>query len=216
MDEFMSEKEQLEALRKWWQDNGAFLIAGLVLGIALLAGWRWMESWKQERAERASDTYQALVEAVEEDSDVTAAAALATTLRDEYSATPYAALGELMLARAQVEAGDLDGAAGSLRWVLDNGDDPQLDRVARERLARVEIARGDAQAALELLDVDAGAFAPIYHELRGDALASLERTQEAHAAYRQALDAVADGVGDRRVLEMKLDQTRTASSEGDN
>jgi predicted negative regulator of RcsB-dependent stress response len=34
--EDLSEKEQLEIMRTWWQENGRYVIGGIVLGTALL------------------------------------------------------------------------------------------------------------------------------------------------------------------------------------
>ena len=33
MDETLTEKEQIEEIRAWWKENGAYVIAGLVIGI---------------------------------------------------------------------------------------------------------------------------------------------------------------------------------------
>ena len=39
VDEFLSEKEQIDEIRSWWRENGWYLIGGAVLGIAALLGW---------------------------------------------------------------------------------------------------------------------------------------------------------------------------------
>ena len=39
MDEYLSDKEQVERLRQWWRENGWFLIGGVALGLLALYGY---------------------------------------------------------------------------------------------------------------------------------------------------------------------------------
>jgi len=41
VDEFSTEDEQVEAIKKWWKENGTSLIVGVVLGLSVLFGWRY-------------------------------------------------------------------------------------------------------------------------------------------------------------------------------
>ena len=52
MDEFLSEKEQIAQIRQWWGENGMYIIAGLVVGIAGLVGW---DPWQQVRETRGGE-----------------------------------------------------------------------------------------------------------------------------------------------------------------
>lgn len=217
MDEFMSEKEQVEALRKWWKENGGFIIAGLVLGLAILGGWRYWEQYRMEHAARASDTYEALVEAVD-NSERDAAETLAASLVADYGNTPYATQGRLMLARLYVEAGALDEADATLMRALESVRDPDLEPVVRLRLARVRLAAGDAEAALSTLDAgEPGSFAVLYHELAGDALREQGNLDQARSRYQAALDALEEdrSLGNRQHIEMKLNDTRVVRDEED-
>ena len=38
MSSYLSEEEQVEALKKWWKDNGTSVIAGVVLGFGIIFG----------------------------------------------------------------------------------------------------------------------------------------------------------------------------------
>ena len=40
MDVYKTEEEQVEAIKKWWQENGMSIIAGVVIGITAIFGWR--------------------------------------------------------------------------------------------------------------------------------------------------------------------------------
>ena len=54
MDEFLSEKEQLEGIRQWWRDNGWYLVGGITLGAAVLVGWNQWTAYEQSQAESAA------------------------------------------------------------------------------------------------------------------------------------------------------------------
>ena len=106
MDDYLSEKEQIQAIRNWWKENGAFVIAGLVLGISGLTGWNFWQNYKLERAEAAGAVYSELVAAADR-LDLDLASASLETLQSDYSSTPYLAQGRLMLEESSFEAGPL-------------------------------------------------------------------------------------------------------------
>ena len=54
MDEYSSEKEQIEEIKQWWKDNGTFIITGLVVGFGALGGWKYWQAYKEQRAATAS------------------------------------------------------------------------------------------------------------------------------------------------------------------
>ncbi len=43
MDEFLTEDEQADRVKQWLQENGLFILAGVVLGLGGLFGW---QSWR--------------------------------------------------------------------------------------------------------------------------------------------------------------------------
>ena len=43
MEEYLSEKEQWEQVTRWLRENGLWIIAGIVVGAAGLAGWHWYQ-----------------------------------------------------------------------------------------------------------------------------------------------------------------------------
>lgn len=89
--------------------------------------------------------------------------------------------------------------------MLDKPADATLNELARQRLARVLAAQNKADDALKLLDAKVEeAFLASREELKGDLLVQLGRSDDAHAAYQKAKDALAEdaAVGG---LQMKLD-----------
>ena len=205
MDDYLSEKEQIQAIRNWWKENGAFVIAGLVLGIAGLTGWNFWQNYKLERAEAAGAVYTELVTAADR-LDLDLATASLETLQSDYSSTPYLAQGRLMLAKLHVTRGEFAAAADQFETIVSQTDDPELEQIARIRLARTLLAADESTRALEVLDLSrAGAFEPRFHEVRGDILLSRGETAAAMEEYARALEGPQDGVIDRQAVQLKLD-----------
>jgi len=200
---FSSDEEALEAVKQWWKDNGAFVVAGLVIGVALIGGWRFWQASQDSQAASAANLYQQVAMAAE-GRDYQQSAALVDELRSDYGRTAYAAHASLRLAALAVDIGELDEAVELLQWSVENARDAELVKLARVRLARVHVARGDSDAALAVLDGgDPGRFEPLYQEARGDALVAAGDPVAAREAYRRALDTDDERFAARPELEMK-------------
>ena len=201
----LDEREQWELAKQKMRELGPFVIGGVVIGLAGLAGWNWWQDRRATQAETASARYQELVQAFERN-DAARGMTLLTDLKDGYGWTPYPALGSLLAARAEVEANELDKAAGSLRFAMENSPDDEVKLIARMRLARVLSAQGKHDDALALLKVeDAGMFAPRLADTRGDVLLA---KGDREGALREYLAARAtpgdDGRVDVEMLDLKI------------
>ena len=64
MDQYRTEEEQVEALRRWWDENGKSTIAAIVIALAAGFGWQAWKANDQQQRENASDIYQAMLQAV--------------------------------------------------------------------------------------------------------------------------------------------------------
>ncbi|MBT8143917.1 MAG: tetratricopeptide repeat protein [Gammaproteobacteria bacterium] len=210
MDEFQSEKEQIDELKKWWKENGNFVITGLALGVLVLGGLGYWKNYKITQAESASAIYEQLIQAVSTgNSD--AARNFAGQLDQQYHGTPYAAQAGLALARLYVNDNEPAQAANALQSVIDNAADEHVVRIARLRLAKVQLMQDQPDAAIATLAAgDPGEFAPLYHEARGDAYAEKGEPGNAEREYQAALDSATPGLLDRQFVEMKLNALGTA------
>lgn len=192
MEQYRTEEEQVEALKKWWQENGRSTVVAIIVALGLGFGWQGWQKYQQQDAENASSRYQALLQQLGEaqpGADAAEAARMAREIKAEHARTTYAQFAALHLARIAVNDGDLATAEAELRWVLgraDKGSDNH--QVAQLRLARVLAARGDTGQALSILEAaDAGSYQAAYAVARGDILLMLDRNEEASAAYTSAL-----------------------------
>jgi predicted negative regulator of RcsB-dependent stress response len=192
VEQYQTEEEQVEALRRWWNENGKSIIAAVI--IALSGGMAW-QTWQGQvtgKQVAASDAYQSMMQSVsgEEMSDEQQAefVELAEILKDQFSDSTYAQFAALHQARLAVEADDLDDAEQQLRWVLAQaGSGGDISRVAQLRLARVLAASGDVDQALAILEhADAGPYKGSYAMARGDILLANGREDEARNAYNTA------------------------------
>ena len=59
MAELLTEEEQVEQLKKWWKENGLSIVGGVVVGLALVFGWR---SWQHHQLERSAHSTIILTE----------------------------------------------------------------------------------------------------------------------------------------------------------
>ena len=213
MDEYLSEKEQIERLREWWRENGWYLISGVALGALLLFGWNQYQAYQNREAEGAGALYQSLKVAVE-GSKTEEATALLNQLREEHPASAYTDQAGLLIARMLLITSP-ERAAAELRFVMDTTDDRELAMVARLRLARVLAYREQYDEALQLLNVeDPGQFAGRLNEVKGDIYVARGETEAARVAYLSALTASGAEVLDRNFLQMKLNDLPGPASEG--
>jgi len=205
VSEFKTEEEQAEALKKWWKENGKFIIAGIAIGLAAIFGWRGYNAQLAQQAEAASILYeQMLIASRANDSENVSI--YANRINADYESSSYATFANLMLAKLAAESGDLELAETHLRWVLDNNSQEEFKHVARLRLARVLVAADKLDVATKTLDVSKpGDFFARYEELRGDIFVKQNKTDEARQAYQKALANTASAKGGQSILQMKLD-----------
>lgn len=204
MEIYETEQDQVEALKKWWKENGRSVIAGLVIGVGGIGGWKlWMDR-QEKQAINASTAYERLVQVVSTQRD-TEAREQGDRLMQDYPKSAYATLSSLRLARLSLGQGNRDDARQYLQWVLDQAAQEELKDIARLRLARLLMADGQLGEALALVSAEgpAGFQAP-YQETRGDILAAKGDAAGARAAYGRALAGLSP-TGNRRLLQMKLD-----------
>lgn len=216
MDELLSEKEQIEALRSWWKENGRYIIAGIVIGVGLLAGWNYWNAQKRQASLEASAQYEALAEAVA-DNEVADAEAAAAVINDDYGSTVYASQARLAMARLYMDAGRDEDAATELRALLDGGATEETAMVARLRLGKILLYQDKPEEVIELLDgYRDSAFAARYSEALGDAYVALERYEDAAEAYTAALaDNPNAPTVDQALVRMKLNDLPRPATEAD-
>jgi predicted negative regulator of RcsB-dependent stress response len=197
IDDLLDEHEQGERVRGWLRDNGAGLIGGVALGLALIWGWQWWQQQRGHQRERAGTQYQAAIDNLK--------AGKLAQAQPQVAALPdgtYDTLAAMALAKAQLTAGKRDDAIATLRAAKPT--DPEMTAIVEQRLARLLVDAGKAKDALALLPADSRD--PETLQIRGDAYSALGQQPQAQAAYAQALTGLEVGSPQRNVVELKLSE----------
>jgi predicted negative regulator of RcsB-dependent stress response len=218
VDEYLDEREQAEQLKQWFKENWLWLASGVVLGLGGLYGWQGWNAYLDRKSQDAGRLFGEMLQALDQ-SDRAGSVQIADQIFEKYGSTPYADQARLVLARVHAENDELDEAVSQLRAVMEQSDDAELALVARLRLARVQNAQGNHDAALATLDAAASpAVEAAVADLRGDVLLAKGDPAAALAAYRQALAASpstgAEGLVDPVLLQLKIDELSAAVQAG--
>lgn len=190
MADHMQDEADLEALKRWWDENGKGIVAAVVVAVLGTVGWQQYQGFTVSQAEAASDLYATMLAIqLEEDGDPDQFSALAAQLKDEHSGSTYARFGAMLEARRAVDSGDLDGAESALRWALTAGDTrSDVGQLIQLRLARVLADQGKETEALAILAQGSAAFPVAYAQAEGDIHLAAGRPEAALVAYRQGRD----------------------------
>ncbi|GHC16328.1 YfgM family protein [Aidingimonas halophila] len=193
MAELRTEEEQLEAIKRWFKQNGLSLAAGVVIAIAGVLGWNAWQDYQAGQAEAASMRYQQLLDLAGRDAldeaNLTRALGLVDEINEEHGDTLYADLALLLEAKLSVRHDDLAGARIALADVVDTSDQDYIRDLARLRLARLLIAEDEPDSALAQLEGDiADSLSPQRADIRGDAYMALDQVDDARESWREALE----------------------------
>ena len=198
-----NEEEQIKELKEWWDKNGKSIVAGVVIGVGILIGWKGWTTYHERQALEASDIYNTMQKYLLAQ-DLETFTLQASILKENYGTTPYASLGALILAKAYVEESDYPLAIENLQWVIDHSRQETLLAIAQLRLARLYISERRLDEAEQiLLKEHPNAYNSLKQELLGDLYASQGDYSSALKAYDAAILS-AEGA-DIEYLQMKRD-----------
>jgi predicted negative regulator of RcsB-dependent stress response len=205
VEDYLNEREQWERVKAWVREQGPWVLVSVAIVALGLTGWRYYQSRIEQRDLTAAARYSQVLTSFS-NNDMAGGLLITDQLIKDYPASPYADQADLAAARVAVEVGKLDEAASRLQHVLNATKDRQLKYVARLRLARVQLAQGQPDAALRTLSTaDPGAFAARYDEVRGDALLAKGDRAGALKAYQQAR-SLAGNTLDTGLLDLKISE----------
>ena len=200
--EFETEEQQVEALKKWWKENGKQVVVGAVIGFGLIIGWRYYLDYSEKQAAQASALFEQVIQS--EGSENVDKSAVYEKLKANYSSTPYSSAAALVVAKSFYLDGEKEKAISVLNEVIANSKLDVVGQVAIERKVRVLIDLGKADDALTALNVEVlPGFEAIFAELTGDAHVLKGDFYKARLSYDKAL--LLNQSASKRLLQMKRD-----------
>jgi predicted negative regulator of RcsB-dependent stress response len=172
-----TDRDDIERLRKWWQENGMAIIVGVLLGGGGLLGWNVWNQWQGDRMEVVTLQFQQAQQGVlspQADVDVALGAGAAAVLTQAAEAQRA---GELEQARALLQ----QAVAGESTYA----------QLARLQWAALELEANAAEVAQQILSEGAwsSAFTAARAELQGDVAASQGDLTTARVFYQSAFEA---------------------------
>ena len=202
-EEYLTDDEQLEAVKRAFSEYAPWILGGVVIGVGGWFGIQYYRSHQNALAMRAADQFTQMTAALQMN-DAPKSLQIADGLIKNFPSSPYADQAQLTIARIDVETGKPADAVAALTQVMNNSKDAELKQIARLRLARVLIDQGKPDEAIKnLAEGTPGSFTGRYHEVHGDALYAKKDIPGAVAEYNQAL-ASSDGGADAALLQLKL------------
>ena len=201
MSDYLSDEEQSEQLKKWWDENWKSLVGGLLLAIASVAGWNQYEAYTFERSESAATAYQSYTNARVAGQPVDD---LLAEIDEEHDKTSYQIFSLLYRAKDSVSESDWLVALGYLDTAISLTNDPRLLDLIRLRKARIQFQLESFDESLATLGRIKGVgFKVGVSELSGDIHRARDENVRAAEAYRAGIASANDSTP-TVMLKLKL------------
>ena len=182
----LEEQEKIDELKHFWQRYGDWITWTVTALMLAYAGWKGWDYWQQRQAVQAAALYD-VVERAAASNDLNLLERSVSDIEKQFGRTTQAQQAALLSARLFLEGGRPERARQHWQWVIDNGQDPAYQALARLRLAGQLIQEKSLDEARKVLTATSPeAFAPLLADRLGD----LEMLQgQADAAKQQYLKA---------------------------
>ncbi len=212
MSVYLSEDEQLDAIKKWWNQYG-HLVLSVVAGIMMIVvGSQWWQRHQNNIAQSASTAYEQMITSVATHDDATARVG-AESILGNFPKTPYAEMSDLLLARYDVEKADYESALKHLNNVIENGKTKSIQQIARVRSAKILLAQKKPAEGRQLLEtVVDPSFNAMILEAKGDCYLAEGDKAKARAAYEEAFKAMPAESTSKNLLQIKINDLPGATT----
>lgn len=209
MDVYQTEEQQVDAIKKYWKDNGNAIIAGLVIGFSGFIGFNYYKDSQETQNLMVSESFQSIMEASGNGQDENAFVEAGEKFIAENGSSSYASLTALALAKQASTYKDWPLVEKHLSTAIEKATDAGIKSIASLRLARVQVQQASYDKALATLSGDiAESFKASVEEVKGDIYLKQDKKDLARTAYQSAIDA--GGLALSSSLQMKLDDLAVA------
>ena len=208
---YETEEQQVDAIKKWWSENGTMLIVGAVVGLAGLWGWRYYGETVLSGQEQASNEFAQVLVKFEADSSEQGAADMNAFIADN-EGNNYATLASLLLVKEAVKERNFDLAKTQLTNLLETNDYEPLMPVIKLRLARVKAELSEYNQAIATLDnITEEGFIVKANQTKGTVYVKQGDLASARLAFQAAVDASIGRVDP--ILQLQLDDLAVAKAD---
>ena len=211
MAEYSSDEERFSAFVNFFKDNKNTLLTSFFLLISILLSSIGYKSYNTSQNLKAAEIYDAwFVSISAESSSALDDKENFNLLQEHYSSTGYAQLARMIRGSSLAREGDLDAALIDFKELLNVssgffGND-MLNSIAKINIARIELSKKNYSNALEVLEsFNSSTEHPLVYEVKGDALAGLEKNKLALDQYSLALEN-SQNESNKSLLKMKINK----------
>lgn len=198
----LAEDEDLVRARAWWKENGSSIIAGIAIGVVMVVGYNYWQTYQENRANEVAQLYETFVQASDDEAALNA-------LVDANANSTYAQLARMTAARKAVDEKQYDRAVALFEEVLASGIDSGMKAVAALRLSTVYLSQNKPDEAIQLLDSQAKSELPLQQarvaEIKADAYLQKGDQAQARALYQSSIDALTAAGQPSTLVQLKLD-----------
>lgn len=196
-----TEEQQFEEAKNWFKENSTPILLAIFVFATASFGWNFWKNHQAESAIQASISYQATMEAYEQ--DPVKNQPLVAKFLEEAKGTNYAIFMQLEEAKNAVVKGDFAAAKSQLQAALNEVKDPSLQSIIRFRLAAVDFQLKEFDSALANLEqIKDQAWDARKQLFVADLLAAKGDKEAAKSAYEQ-IKAKMSGQ-ERELIELKI------------
>jgi len=200
-----TEEEQIEAIKRWWERNGKFVILGVIVVIASVVGTRAWQNFELTNSGKVSAQYDLMMKEIEDDR-IDSAIQRGKDIIDNNSEMMYATLAALAIAKLHINTSEYEQAVERLKWALNKTTTGELQHIIRLRLARALLAAGQLNEALSYANFpQPDKFSAQYAVVKGDIYYKKGELASAQTAYKSAIDDKELGSQLRTFVQTKLD-----------
>lgn len=187
MEVYTTENEQIDAIKRFFVNNGKALVIGLVVGVGAIIGWNYWQSHQVNRLQESAQAFEQITFQLKTGSKQ-------VLLTGERFANEtkniYGVLTNIKLAKIAVEKNDITGAEKALLNALATAQLDDLKDLINIRLARVQLALNKIdQALMTLTQVQDKGWRAIVEDIRGDGLLKKGDIASARAAYSKGIES---------------------------
>ena len=211
MAEYSSDEERFSAFVNFFKDNKNTLLIGFFILASILISSIGYKSYNTSQNLAAAQIYDAWF------TNLSAESASAeddkenfNKLQEKYPSTGYAQLARMIRGSSLAKEGNLDAALIDFKKLLDVSSglfgNNMLNSIAKINIARIELSKENYSSALEVLEsFDSESEHPLVYEVKGDALAGLEKNDLALDQYSLAIEN-SQNESQKSLLKMKINK----------